>query len=177
MAKDIQKIISVRPQYQVNRGPVKLDSGIAVKYVASAIFDTAGLDSAGVANTAIGTHGLGVYIPTKAVITNAWYDVITTFASAGTDAGTIALQVQTAGDLKVAIAISAAGDVFDAGIRGTLVGYPAISGDAVTALANIAAVAATFIKTTAERELTVVTAGQVLTAGKLVLHVEYYISA
>lgn len=177
MAKDIQKLIMVRPQYQVNRGAVKLDSGLTVKYVASAVFDTAGVDSSGAANTTIAAHGLGVYIPAKAVITNAWYDVVTTFTTASADAGTIALSVQSAGDLKAAIAVSAAGDVYDEGIRGTLVGNPSLDGNARTAIAGAAAVAATFIKTTAERELTVTVAGQVLTAGKLVLHVEYYISA
>lgn len=177
MAKDIQKIIPVRPAYQVNRGAVKAESGLAVKYVATAIFDTAGVDSAGAANTAVGAHPLGVFIPTKAVITNAWVDVITTFVSAGADAGTIALKAQGANDLVSAIAISDASNVWDAGIHGTLVGYPAITGDAVTALANIAAVAATYIKTTAERELTATVGGQILSAGKLALFVEYYISA
>lgn len=177
MAKDVQKLISVRPQYQVNRGPVKLYSGLATRYVASAVFDTAGLDSAGAANTAIGAHGLGVYIPDKAIITNAWIDVITTFSTASADAGTIAASIQSAGDLVTAIAVSAAGDVWDAGIRGTKVGNPALDGNSRTAIVGAAAVAATLIKTTAERELTITTAGQVLTAGKLVLHVEYIISA
>jgi hypothetical protein len=177
MAKDIQKVISVRPQYQVNRGAVKLDSGLAVKYLASAVFDTAGTDSAGVANTTVASHGTGVYIPTKAIITKAWVDVITTFTTASADAGTIALTLQSAGDITAAIAVSAAGDVWDAGLHGTIVGTPALDGNARTAIAGGAAEAAAMFKLTAEREIVVTVGGQVLTAGKMNIFVEYIISA
>lgn len=178
MAKDIQKLISVRPQYQVNRGAVKCESGLAVMYHATAVFDTAGTDSAGVANTTVASHGTGVYIPTKAVITNAWVDVITTFTTASADAGTIALTLQSAGDLTAAIAVSAAGDVWDAGIHGCLPGSYAeatVAGD--TAILDAARKAASYIKLTAEREIVVTVGGQVLTAGKMVIHVDYLISA
>lgn len=178
MAKDIQKVILVRPQYQVNRGAVKFDSGLATKYVASALFDTAGTDSAGEANTTIAAHPLGVFIPTKAIITRAWWDVITTFTSA-TDAATIALKAQTAGDIVAAIAISATGDVWDAGLHAGLPGFPNLGADAAhdSAIEVAALFAATFIKTTAERELTATVAVEALTAGKAILFVEYYISA
>ena len=179
MTKDIQKIISVRPQYQVNRGAVKHDSGLAVRYHASAVFDTAGTDSAGVANTTVAAHGLGVYIPDNAVITNAWVDVITTFQSTagGTDLATIALMAQGAGDLTAAISIADGGNVWDAGIHGCLPGSYAegtVSGD--TAVLDAARKAASYIKLTAERQLTATVAVAALTAGKLVLHVEYIIS-
>ena len=65
MAKDVQKVISVRPQYQVNKGAVKLDSGLATRYIASAIYDTAANDSSGVSNKTIAAHGLGVYLPAE----------------------------------------------------------------------------------------------------------------
>src|SRR5690348_3842184 len=96
-------------------------SGTLAREVAVAVFDTAGTDSSGAANTTIAAHGLGVYIPSKAIITKAWVDVVTTFTSA-TDAATIALKVQSANDLVAAIAISDASNVWDAGLHGALPG-------------------------------------------------------
>lgn len=178
MAKDIQKLIPVRPAYQVNRGSVKCESGLATKYVATAIFDTAANDSSGTANTTIAAHGLGVYIPNKAIITRAWYDVVTTFTSA-TDAATIAYKAQSANDLLSAIAISDATNMHDAGVHGCIVGFPNLGADAAhdTQVEVAALFAATFVKMTAERELTATVAVEALTAGKAVLFVEYYISA
>lgn len=179
MAKDVQKVIAVRPQFQVNRGAVKAESGLATKYVATAIFDTAGLDSSGVANTTQAAHGLGVYLPIKAVVTRFWYDVITTFTSA-TDAATIAVKAQSANDLIAAIAISDATNVWDAGIHAGKVGFPNFGADAAhdSAVEVAALFAATFIKLTAEREIVATVAGsEDLTAGKAVFFVEYYISA
>lgn len=178
MAKDVKKLISVRPQYQVRRGAVKCESTLGVKYCATAVFDSAGTDSSGVANTTVASHGLGVYLPANAVIVNAFYDVSTTFATASADAGTIALGYTGAtGAFVAAIAVSAAGDVWDQGVRGTLIGTPALDGNSRTAIVGAAAVAAAMTKITAEKELVATVAGQVLTAGKLVLFVEYYISA
>lgn len=177
MAKDIQKVIAVRPQYQVNRGAVKCESGLSTGYVATAIFDTAANDSAGVSNKTIASHGLGVYLPINAIITNAFYKVTTTFTSA-TDAATIALTAQSAGDLKAAIAISNGTNVWDAGLAGCLPGSYAertVAGD--TAILDAASKAASYISLTAERELTATVAVEALTAGKLVLFVEYYIAA
>lgn len=176
MAKDVQKVISVRPQFQVNRGAVKLDSGLSARYVASAIYDTAVTDSSAVSNKTIAAHGLGVYLPTKAIITRAWWDVITTFTSA-TDAGTIAFSAQSAGDINAAIAISNASNVWDAGVHAGIPGSFALDGNALSQVAMAAALSATFIKLTAERELVATVAVEALTAGKAVLFVEYYISA
>lgn len=176
MAKDIQKLISVRPQFQVNRGAVKLDSGLATRYVASAIYDTSTTDSSGASNKTIAAHGLGVYLPIGAIITNAWTDVITTFTSA-TDAGTIALKSEGTGDLKAAIAISDASNVWDAGLHGCLPGSYAeatVAGD--TAILDAARKAASYIKLTAERELIATVAVEALTAGKAVVFVEYICS-
>lgn len=174
MAKNVSGVIQVAPQFQVRRGAVKLESGLATRYIASAVFDP----SANTGDRTIAAHGLGVYIPAKAVITNAWVDVITTFTSAGADAGTIALSVESAGDLTAAIAISAAGDVWDAGVHGCLPGSYAeatVAGD--TAILDAARKAASYVKTTVEREITATVAGQALTAGKAVVFVEYVISA
>lgn len=178
MAKDVQQLISVRPQFQVKRGAVKLDSGLSTKYVASAIYDTAALDSSGVANTTVAAHGLGVYLPTKAIITRFWVDVITTFTSA-TSAATIAYKAQSADDLLAAVAINSGTTMHNAGIHGGLPGFPNLGADAAhdTQVEVAALFAATFIKLTAERELVATVAVEALTAGKAVLFVEYYISA
>lgn len=173
MAKDVQNTQPVRRSYHVTRGAVKCESGLGTRYLATAIFNP----SANTGERTVAAHGLGVYIPTKAIVTKAWYDVVTTFTSAGADAGTIALKVQDADDLKAAIAISAAGDVWDAGLHACLPGKYALDGNALSAIEMAAADAASMIKTTAERELTATVAGQALTAGKLVLFVEYVISA
>lgn len=177
MAKDIQKVISVRPQYQVSRGAVKLDSGLSTVYVASAIYDTSLSDSSGVSNKTTAAHGLGVYLPAGAIITNAFIDVITTFTSA-TDAGTIALKAQSTGDITAALAISDASNIWDAGLHGSVVGSYAeatVAGD--TAILDAARKAASYVKLTAERELIATVAVEALTAGKAVIFVEYIISS
>jgi hypothetical protein len=159
MAKDVQKIISVRPAYQVSKGAVKQESTLGVQYSATAVFDTAGLDSAGVSNKTIAAHGLGVFLPTKAIIVRASFQTVTGFTSAANTA-TIALSAQTANDLKTATLVSDA--VYVA--AGYNDGVPAHS-------------ATTGIVLTAQRELVATVAVQALTAGKLVLYIEYIIGA
>jgi len=178
MAKDVQQLIAVRPAFQVKRGAVKAESALMTKYVACAIFDTAGNDSAGVSNKTVAAHGLGVFLPINAIITNAFIDVKTTFQSTagGADLATIALNSEGAGDLVAAIAIADASNVWDAGLHGTLAGSYAertVAGD--TAILDAASRAASMIKCTAERELTATVAVAALTAGKLAIFVEYYI--
>ena len=126
----------------------------------------------------IAAHGLGVYIPTKAIVTRVWIDVVTTFTSAGADAGTIALHLQSANDVVSAIAISDASEVWDAGIHGSKIGYPNLGADAAhdSALEVAALFAGTMLKMTAQRELTATVAEQALTAGKANIFVEYVIS-
>lgn len=160
------------------RGTVVKKDGLSVPKIAVATFDTAANDSAGVSNKTVAAHPLGVYLPDNAIITRAWYDVITTFTSAGADAGTIALKAQSADDLVAAIAISDGTTVWDAGVRGCLPLAPNLGADAAhdTQLEVIALMAALQIKLTAERELTATVAVQALTAGKLVLYVEYVLS-
>lgn len=178
MAKEVKQLIQVAPQFQVKQGAVKAESGLATKYVATGIYDTAGLDSAGVANTTIAAHGTGVFLPTKAVVTRFWWDVITTFTSA-TDAATIAVKAQAANDLVSALAISDGQNIWDAGIHAGLPGFPNYGADAAhdTQVEVAALFAATFIKLTAAREIIATVAVEALTAGKAVFFVEYYISA
>jgi hypothetical protein len=151
-------------------------AGTVVRELAVACFDTAAVDSSGAASTTIAAHGLGVYLPTKAIILNAWVDVVTTFTSA-TDAATIALKVEGTGDLTAAIAISNASNVWDAGVHGCLPGSYAeatVAGD--SAILDAARKAGSFIKLTAAREITATVAVEALTAGKANIFVEYVIS-
>ena len=147
------------------------------KKTVAATFKVGGTDSSGTAMSAIGAHGLGIRIPSGAIITNAFYVVNDTFESTatGTDKATIALHVQSAGDLKAAIAIEDATNVWDEGVRGCLPGRYALDGNALTAIAMAAADAGSYILTTAERELTATVAVAALTAGELTLYVEYLV--
>lgn len=160
------------PDIRLNRTAPARYNGSTVRRILSAVFDP----SANSLLRPAAAYGLGVYVPTKAIITKVWVDVITTFASASADAGTIALHVQSANDVVAAIAISDASNVWDAGIHGSKIGVIAISGDAETALVATAANAANMLKMTAEREITVTVGGQALTAGKMVVFVEYVLS-
>ena len=110
---------------------------------------------------AIGTHKLGV-LPKTAVITKAWIHVLTTFTSA-TDAGTIALGYDgTVGAFDAATAISS-GTTWDNAA-------PRVSDAAADgAVANFVEIGATDVKVIAT------VAVEALTAGKLLLFVEYYI--
>lgn len=170
----------VAPEFQIaNKSGITRTkrNGTVVRELAVATFDAAGLDSSGTANTTIAAHGLGVYLPTKAIITNVIVDVVTTFTSA-TDAGTIALKAQAADDLVAAIAISDASNVWDAGIHGSKIGYPSFGADAAhdSALEVAALFAASMLKLTAARELTATVAVEALLTGKANIFVEYILS-
>lgn len=166
----------VAPEFRIprNDGTPVVYQGNQVRQIAVATFDP----SANTSERTVAAHGLGVYIPDNAVITKAWYDVVTTFTSPTSDAATIALHVQSAGDLVAANDIADSTAPFDAGLHGTLAGYPNLGADAAhdSALEVAALFAGTMIKMTAERELTATVAVEALTAGKLNLFVEYVIS-
>ena len=177
MSEIYKKEIPVNaPEYQVqNASDVARvpKVGATVKEVAVATYDVSGGDSG-----AVGAHGLGVYIPDNAVITKVWYDVVTTFTDGASDTATLALTIQSAGDAVAAIAISAATNVWDAGVHGSVIGFPAIAGSTATdtAIEVAALFAASYVKTTAIREITVTVATAALTAGKMRVFVEYFIS-
>jgi hypothetical protein len=99
-------------------------------------------------------------LPDNAYVTNAWYEVLTTFTSAG-DAATIAIGVDTddAAGIVAAVAI--------------LTGTPWDAAVPVQCIQD-GTVAAFSTKTTAERNIVIDLGGaEVLTAGLLVLVVEY----
>ena len=155
MAENVSQLKQVAPDFHIRRGSVKSTSGLRVQKVARAIYDTALTDSAGVSNKTVAAHGLGVYIPAKAFITRSWYQVVTGFTSAANTA-TIAVSVEGANDVKTATAVSDAsfsGAGFNEGIQdGT---------------------ATHFVQASVEREIVATVAVQALTAGKLILHIEY----
>lgn len=121
--------------------------------------------SGGVDSGAVGSHSLNVLglfdnsvpakLPDNAIVTNVMIDIITPFASAG-GTGTIALTLQSAGDLLAAV---------DAD---TLANQ--VQGVPNNAVANM-------IKLTADRTLAAVVAVEALTAGKARIFVEYLLSA
>jgi hypothetical protein len=116
------------------------------------------VNDAGGAIGAVGTYGLGVTIPDNAIITGAWYEVLIQLTDGGDDDTTIALQALAANDLVDAAAISV-GTAFDAGLP--LETIP--KSDTPT----------TWIKMTAAKELKLVQAVDVLSAGNMRVYVTY----
>lgn len=114
--------------------------------------------SANTAQRVIAAHGLGVFIPAGAIITNSMYDVSTTFTSA-TDAATISFGLGAGTEFKAATAIST-GTTYD---------------DVTNLVAGTPVSAATAVKTTATAEVVATVAIEALTAGKLDWYIEYYI--
>lgn len=123
--------------------------GISPVLVASATYDFA---VEGGAQAAI---GLGVTIPADCLILDGMVDVQTTLISSG-DNATIALHVEAANDVVVAVAIGT-GTPWDQGLRAIVP----------------AGVIANAIKTTAAREITATIAVENVTAGKFVVHLRY----
>ena len=167
----------IAPEFQIaNKSGVTRTKrqGTVVREIAVATFDP----TADTAQRPTGAYGLGVFLPTKAIITKVWVDVVTTFTSASADAGTIALHVQAADDIVAAIAISDASNVWDAGMHGSKIGFPNFGADAAhdSALEVAALFAGTYLKLTAAREITATVAAAALTAGKMNVYVEYTLS-
>lgn len=142
------------------------------------VFDTAGTDSAGTANTTAAAHPTGVFVPDNAIVTRCFYEVNTTFTSAS-DTATIAIMIEGANDVVSAIAINDGTNPWDAGIHGTIVGSPTLGADAAhdTAIEVGALIAASFIKVDGQEEVTFTVGTDVLTAGKLTLYIEYVMGA
>lgn len=94
-------------------------------------------------------------LPNKAIITKAYYDVITQFVSTSND-GTIAIQANSAGDLLATV-------------------EPDATNSITTGLYAMIPVgtAATMVKTTAARDIKMVIATHAFTAGKANFFIEY----
>lgn len=109
---------------------------------------------------AISAIGLGVSLPDNAVVLGGMVDVETTLTTAGADAGTIAISVEGADDIVLAIAVSDGSNPWDAGGQDII---PDGTGSAR-------------VKTTQTREVTATIAGQVVTAGKFTVFLNYTVS-
>lgn len=126
----------------------------------------------------IAAHPLGAFIPDNAIIVGGFIDVIETLTSnSANDAATIAIHVQGADDIVAAISI-ATGTIWDAGLRGVLPGNFALDGNSMTAIVMAAAEVASFVKTSAAKQITATIAVEALdtSAGKLNIFLYYYIS-
>ncbi len=117
------------------------------------VFDPSGDTS----ERTIAAHGCGLTIPKGALVKFAAYKVLTTFTSA-TDAATIAVSIVGANDVVSAVAIST-GTTWDAGAA--VEGIPKLE------------TTSTWLTTTANSEVTFTVATEALTAGKLVIWVEW----
>ena len=107
--------------------------------------------SGNTAQRAIGDHILdGVTVPRGFVVTRVWYDVVTTFTSAG-DLARIGIMAQAAGDLATPLRINNPGNPWDSGVHA---GVPADT-------------AATAVKITQNRTVEVRVETEALTAGLL----------
>lgn len=128
--------------------------GLGMLKVARATFNP----SANASERTAAPHGLGVTIPDKAVVVGGFIQINTTFTSAD-DSATVAIHVQSANDIKSAIAISDVSNPWDAGLK------------AIIPKANTPE--STGIALTAAREITATVATQVLTAGKATIFIYY----
>lgn len=129
--------------------------GLGVMKIARATYD---FDEHGGAISAI---GLGVTIPDNAIVCGGFIDVVTTCTTAAADAGTMAIHVQGANDIVTATAVSAGGNIWDAGL------HP------IVPKANTPE--STGIKLTAAREITATIATQAFTAGKFTVFLYYLV--
>lgn len=101
----------------------------------------------------LGEDGKPVVIPNKAIVTKALVDVITAFTSGGS--ATVALGLNTTTDIKAATAIA--------------------SYTGITACIPVET-AATCVKMTADRTATMTVATAALTAGRVMVFIEYVMS-
>lgn len=147
---------------------------------ATVSFKWNGTDSSGAANSATGTHGTGVYLPSGATLVHFHATVNTTFTSA-TDAAKIGVGVQTltldSEDVIAAIAISDGTNMWDAGNHAGKIGFPNYGADtAHDSQVEVAALhAASFLTLTAEREIRVTVQSEALTAGEVTLKFIYFL--
>ena len=108
---------------------------------------------------AIGAIDLGITIPNNAIIVGGFIEVITTCTTASTDSGTMAISVEGANDIVTATAVSAGGNIWDAGIHDII---PDSTGS-------------TAVKTTSAKNVTATIASHAFTAGKFNVWLEYVI--
>lgn len=135
----------------------------------------------------VGTYPLGAIVPEGAIVTNVFYVVNTTFTTAGSDAGSIAIYLQSANDIVAALAVSNAANIWDEGIHSTKIPLGAVAsaladntygldpeGGIINDVGKLKERGTPpYILTTADRELSVVVATQNVTAGNMDIYLEY----
>jgi hypothetical protein len=131
--------------------------GLQAKRVAYALFDP----SAVAGDRTVAAHALAATIPDNAFVTAVWYWVETTLTSA-TDAGTVAISIEGADDVVVAIAISDGTNPWDTTAK-PVEGIPLLE------------TTSTWLATTAARAITATVAVEALTAGKVHIWAEYLV--
>lgn len=99
-------------------------------------------------------NGNPAILPDKAIITQVYLDILTAFVSTGNN-GTIALKANSSGDLLAAVDADT--------LSGVSAGVPV-------------GTAATMVKLTAERQISLVVATNAMTAGKANFFVEFVLS-
>lgn len=132
--------------------------GLKAHRIARAVYDFS------VDGGSVGAIGLGVTLPDNAIVTRAWYHVVTTFTSpTGPDNATVALGITSddATGIVAALAINDVSNIWDAG------NHEGIQDGAVSNFST---------QTTAARELILTVGVEDLTAGKLILFCEYVIT-
>lgn len=137
--------------------PIGTDDGLGNLRVARFTFAWDGTDSAGVANSTVAAHGVGVTIPDAAIVVGGFFETNIVFDSADHTA-TIAISVNGANDIQTAAAVS--------GAPWSTTGRKAIVPKANTP-------ESTSIKLTDDREITCTVAVQALNAGKLIGYLYY----
>tara|TARA_R110002020_G_scaffold45737_2_gene130645 strand:+ start:9134 stop:9667 length:534 start_codon:yes stop_codon:yes gene_type:complete len=108
---------------------------------------------------AVSAIDLGVTIPDNAIIVGGFIEVVTTCTTASTDGGTMAISVEGANDIVTATAVSAGGNIWDAGLHDII---PDSTGS-------------TAVKTTQARNVTATIASHAFTDGKFNVWLEYVI--
>lgn len=172
----------------VNKDTVALATSLANAKAGTRVVLTAGgATDVYLQKNCFGAVGTGLIIPKGAIITDMFYDVITTLKSwdgawgAGNeDLATVALSLLAANDLVSAVTIADAGNVWDAGIKGTLYGSPALGSNAATLDSGTSILyakerAAVLKKMTADTELVATIGVDPISQGKIDFYVEYFI--
>jgi hypothetical protein len=118
--------------------------GIGLARIAKATYDF------GTDGGSAGAIDLGVNIPANSIIMGGIVDVVTTCTTAGTDAGTGAISVESADDIVAAVAVSDGTNPWDQGLHAII---PVMT-------------AGSAVKTTAAAAITFTIATQDFTAGK-----------
>lgn len=130
-------------------------AGLGFLRTATGVFDTAATDDASISNLLVGSHGIGVTIPSGAIITGGFVEVNTAFTSGGSATISIGtLQGASVVDIKAATAFMTPAGLY-------------------SIIPKSSTPESTGIILTADRTITVAVATAALTAGKMTVVLNY----